>query len=239
MGRYAGGGAEIRNAAAGRRPGHWLLLEKARLERVGEQLHFMPEPNMLYEMGGWQDEIQDAWYVEFVLINEEREPAARLAEGRSRLAPVKTMLDLHFGSRLLGVPLTEELPGQGVLGYALYCFLGCLRPAIFDSRPRKRDESGSVSAEGGSKRSASVTWASSGLAATSPSTGGKAANGSWSFHTTQCSSVDPMKTALDSCPCTCRANDSARARCLRAACALPKRLAPPLLTRCATTAAAC
>jgi hypothetical protein len=63
----------------------------------------------LPEMGGWQDEIQDAWYVEFVLINEEREPAARLAEGRSRLAPVKTMLDLHFGSRLLGVPLTEEL----------------------------------------------------------------------------------------------------------------------------------
>ena len=103
------GGAEIRNAAPGRRPGHWLLLEKARLERVGEQLHFMPEPNMLYEMGGWQDEIQDAWYVEFVLINEELEPAARLAEGRSRLAPLKTMFDLHFGSRLLGVPLTEEL----------------------------------------------------------------------------------------------------------------------------------
>ena len=103
------GGAEIRNAAPGRRPAHWLLLEKARLEQVGDQLQFVPEPNMLYEMGGWQDETHDAWYVEFVLISEELGPAARLAEGRSRLAPLTTMFDLQFGSRLLGVRLTEEL----------------------------------------------------------------------------------------------------------------------------------
>jgi hypothetical protein len=60
-------------------------------------------------MGGWEDEVHDAWYIEFILHSNETEPAARLGEGRRRLAPLRTMLDLHFGRRLLGVLLTEEL----------------------------------------------------------------------------------------------------------------------------------
>ena len=44
---------------------------------VQDLVDFVPEPNVLFEMGGWQDETHDAWHAEFVLINEELDPAAR------------------------------------------------------------------------------------------------------------------------------------------------------------------
>ncbi len=103
------GGAEIRNAAPSRTPREWVMLEQHGLVRHGAGMEFRSLPNVYFEMGGWQDEVADAWHVEFILHSNETEPVARLAEGRRRLAPVKTMLDLHFGRRLLGVRLTEEL----------------------------------------------------------------------------------------------------------------------------------
>jgi hypothetical protein len=103
------GGAEIRNAAPGRTPREWVMLEQHGLVPRGGELEFRSLPNVYFEMGGWQDEVADAWHVEFILHSDETEPAARLTEGRRRLAPVKTMLDLQFGRRLLGVRLTEEL----------------------------------------------------------------------------------------------------------------------------------
>jgi hypothetical protein len=103
------GGAEIRNATPARIPREWVMLEQHGLVRRGAEMEFRSLPNVYFEMGGWADEVADAWHVEFILHSNETEPGERLAEGRRRLAPVKAMLDLHFGQRLLGVLLTEEL----------------------------------------------------------------------------------------------------------------------------------
>jgi hypothetical protein len=45
----------------------------------------VPEPNVLFEMGGWQDETHDAWHVGFGLINEGLTPQPGLAKGAAAL----------------------------------------------------------------------------------------------------------------------------------------------------------
>lgn len=48
-------------------------------------------------------------FVEMILVCEETDPNARIAEGRRNLASLKTMLELRFGPRLLGLLLAEEI----------------------------------------------------------------------------------------------------------------------------------
>lgn len=62
-----------------------------------------------YEFKAWEDTVKNVFYAEFVLATEATSAQGRLAEGRRRLASLKTMIDLRFGTRVLGVPLAEEV----------------------------------------------------------------------------------------------------------------------------------
>jgi len=56
-----------------------------------------------------EEELTDGSFVEFTLTTDSDKPNEQVAEGRRTLASLHTMIDLSFGRRLLGVPLSEEV----------------------------------------------------------------------------------------------------------------------------------
>ncbi len=67
------------------------------------------DPPLNFEFHGWENTFEDVFFVEMILLCESADPRDRLQEGRRNLASLKTLLDLRFGPRLLGLQLTEEV----------------------------------------------------------------------------------------------------------------------------------
>jgi hypothetical protein len=63
---------------------------------------------MVFQFAARQDELEHVSYVEFLLKTDAKDPRGQLVEGRQMLAALKDILELCFGSRLLGLLLTEE-----------------------------------------------------------------------------------------------------------------------------------
>jgi Apea-like HEPN len=100
----------VPGAMQARTPHHWVLPEAGRLVPADTgELRYEPDINMKFNFAAEQDELEDVFYAELLLKTDAAEAAEQLIEGRWKLASLKVMLDLRFGTRLLGLPLTEEL----------------------------------------------------------------------------------------------------------------------------------
>lgn len=103
------GGVHLSPAVRGRRRGDWYLPESGRLVEDDGAFRYQPDPPLNFEFHGWEDTIEDVFFVEMILLCESADPRDRLREGRRNLASLKTLLDLRFGPRFLGLMLTEEV----------------------------------------------------------------------------------------------------------------------------------
>jgi hypothetical protein len=103
------GGVRLGAAVRGRRRGDWYLPETGQLVAAGEGFRYQPDPPLNYEFKGWEDRVDNVFFVELILVCDSQDPRARIAEGRRNLASLMTLLDLQFGPRLLGLQLAEEV----------------------------------------------------------------------------------------------------------------------------------
>ena len=104
------GGMDLPGAVPARVPNRWVLPERGELVEVSPGIRrYEPTINMMFQFAARQDELENVSYVEFLLMTDASDPQAQLVEGRQRLASLKVILELAFGSRLLGLPLTEEV----------------------------------------------------------------------------------------------------------------------------------
>ena len=103
------GGVRLGSAVRGRQRGDWYLPEVGALVQDGQALRYRPDPPLNFQFDAWEDTIERVFFVEMILVCEETDPNARIAEGRRNLASLKTMLELRFGPRLLGLLLAEEI----------------------------------------------------------------------------------------------------------------------------------
>jgi hypothetical protein len=107
-GTVARGGVHLPRALPARQPGKWILAEYGRLLPDGPAFRYVPTAVENFTFQGWEDEVENVFYVEFVLKTDSSEPPAQVVEGRERLAELKTMFDIRFGPRILGALLAEE-----------------------------------------------------------------------------------------------------------------------------------
>lgn len=103
------GGMRLGEALPMRREGHWLLPQPGATVVEGTTMTFEPSGVTNFEFHAWEEEIQELFFVELVLHTTEERPDRRLAEGRARLASLKTFIELTFGPRVLGALVTEGL----------------------------------------------------------------------------------------------------------------------------------
>ncbi len=103
------GGMKLGEALPLRRDGHWLLPQPGETVIEGTTMTFKPSGVTNFEFHAWQEEVEELFFVELVLHTTEERPDRRLAEGRSRLASLKTFIELAFGPRVLGALVTEGL----------------------------------------------------------------------------------------------------------------------------------
>jgi len=103
------GGVHFGAAVRGRRRGEWYLPESGRLVQEDSGFRYEPDPPLNFEFHGWENTVENVFFVELILVCESAAPDARRAEGRRNLASLKTLLELKFGPRLLGLVLTEEV----------------------------------------------------------------------------------------------------------------------------------
>ena len=104
------GGMDLPGAVPARVPNRWVLPERGELvETSSGTRRYEPTINMAFQFAARQDELEHVSYVEFLLKTDAIDPRGQLVEGRQRLASLKVILELAFGSRLLGLPVTEEV----------------------------------------------------------------------------------------------------------------------------------
>ena len=103
------GGMRLGEALPMRRQGHWLLPQRGTTVVEGTTMTFQPSGVTNFEFHAWQEEVEELFFVELVLHTTEERPDRRLAEGRTRLASLKTFIDLAFGPRVLGALVAEGL----------------------------------------------------------------------------------------------------------------------------------
>lgn len=102
------GGVHLPGALPARQPGKWILAEYGRLVPNGHAFRYAPTAVGNFTFQAWEDEVENVFYVEFVLKTDASDPPAQIVEGRERLAEIKTMFDIRFGPRVLGALLAEE-----------------------------------------------------------------------------------------------------------------------------------
>jgi hypothetical protein len=102
------GGVNLPGALPARQAGKWVLPEYGRLIPDGDVFRYEPTGLEDFVFKAWENDVKDVFYVEFLLKTNADDPSAQIVEGRDRLAEVKTMFDIRFGPRILGVVLTEE-----------------------------------------------------------------------------------------------------------------------------------
>lgn len=103
------GGMRLGEALPMRRESHWLLPQPGATVVDGTTMTFKPSGVRNFEFQTWQEEVEELFFVELVLHTTEERPDRRLAEGRARLASLKTLVEMAFGPRVLGALVTEGL----------------------------------------------------------------------------------------------------------------------------------
>lgn len=119
------GGFKTPTAVPGRNPRQRVILEHGRVLDYPGGRTFLQCPDLTFALAGWEETVQAVSYVEVIYAfdgppwSESEEDADGrttadlytefLRAGRLAIAPLKTLLDLAVGPRLLAVPLTEEV----------------------------------------------------------------------------------------------------------------------------------
>jgi hypothetical protein len=103
------GGMRLGDALPMRRDGQWLLAQPGKTVVNGNTMSFQPSGVSNFEFHAWEDEIQELFYVELILQTTDESPNRRIAEGRRRLASLKTLIELAFGMSVFGAVITEGL----------------------------------------------------------------------------------------------------------------------------------
>lgn len=107
------GGVRTPEGVEGRRPNHQIVPEYGlRLIEPNGTARYVGCPDRRLTFAGWEENAGGLLYVEILYQipdgNDTAADSIRRA-GRSAVAPIKAMLDLAFGPRLLGLPLLEEI----------------------------------------------------------------------------------------------------------------------------------
>jgi Apea-like HEPN len=108
-GSIARGGFKRPDALPLRREGQWLLPQPGTTVIEGTTMTFRPSETKNYEFAAWEETVEGLFFVEFILHTTEEHADRRLAEGRSKLGSLKTLIELSFGPRVLGSLVTEGL----------------------------------------------------------------------------------------------------------------------------------
>lgn len=118
------GGFTTPTAVPGRNPRERVIPEHGRVLAYPDGWGFLQCPDLTFDVAGWEETVQAVSYVEVIYAfesppwNELEEDDGRsaaelyadfLRAGRLAIAPLKTLLDLAVGPRLLALPLTEEV----------------------------------------------------------------------------------------------------------------------------------
>lgn len=107
------GRATVPRTVPGRSPRHVVLPEYGRLVEHPGGAGYLGCPDMNVEICGEEDTVQALSYVEIIVHLDDIDPdstyEALLVRERQAIGPLKTMLDLKFGPRLLAMPITEEV----------------------------------------------------------------------------------------------------------------------------------
>lgn len=93
----------------GRKEGYLIVPEWGLVVDTDDGAVYQPTRASSPSLGAEDDELTDGSFVEFILRTESDRPNEQIAEGRRTLASLHTMIDLSFGRRLLGTPLSEEV----------------------------------------------------------------------------------------------------------------------------------
>jgi hypothetical protein len=108
-GSVARGGFKRPDALPLRREGQSLLPQPGTTIIEGSAMTFHPSETRNYEFMAWEEAVEGLFFVEFILHTTEERADRRLTEGRSKLASLKTLIELSFGPRVLGALVTEGL----------------------------------------------------------------------------------------------------------------------------------
>ncbi|MGH2852642.1 MAG: hypothetical protein ACRDLF_00400 [Solirubrobacteraceae bacterium] len=103
------GGIKLDDVLPLRREGRWFYPQPGATVVEGQMLRFEATETKNFEFKAWQEEVEELFFVEFVLHTTADKPDRRLEEGRSGLARLKTLIELTFGPRVLGALVTEGL----------------------------------------------------------------------------------------------------------------------------------
>lgn len=103
------GGIKAKGGLKSRRPNMVILPEYIQIDQNGNTTNFVGQTNMKFEYKAWEKEIPKSGLVEFLYFTEASKPEDVLSEGRLQIDKLKVILELAAGTRLLGVPLAEEV----------------------------------------------------------------------------------------------------------------------------------
>ena len=107
------GGMRTPDGVAGRSPSHQIVPEFGmRLAYPNGDIRYVGCPDLRLAFAGWEETLGGVFYLEIMYRlpdDEDTSAESVLRTGRAAVAPIKTMLDLIFGARLLGIPLLEEV----------------------------------------------------------------------------------------------------------------------------------
>jgi len=90
-------------------PNKLLLPEYIEISRDGNSIKYHGETNMKWEFEPYMKEFPMSGIVEMLLELENPNEKDIISEGRRRVSPILTILDLVYGERLIGALLTEEI----------------------------------------------------------------------------------------------------------------------------------
>jgi hypothetical protein len=103
------GRATVNPSHPWRKEGHSVVPEWGSVSDTDVGVEYVVASPSSPVLGAEEEEYRHGSFIEFVLRVTAGKPNEQIAEGRRTLASLMTMIDLSFGRRLLGVPLTEEI----------------------------------------------------------------------------------------------------------------------------------
>jgi hypothetical protein len=113
VGKLNRGGIRTPEGVPGRRPDEHVVPEHGiRLVNASGSVRYVGCPDHRLTFAAWEESPGGLRFVEILYRlpdGSPSEPAAVLRAGRAAVASLKTILDLTFGPRLLGLPLLEEI----------------------------------------------------------------------------------------------------------------------------------
>jgi hypothetical protein len=108
-GRVERGGVHTPDALRTRRHDYLILPEWGQIafdeQGIGT---YVPIAHANPAYAGWEEETDPCFFVEVIVDVDADTPTEKVAVGRSAIASMLTLIDLHFGRRVLGIQLTEE-----------------------------------------------------------------------------------------------------------------------------------